>query len=43
MIFTPNSSFINAITCLFFPLCNDLSNSYFEVANLASASSAISF
>ena len=42
MICPPNSSFINQITFLFFPLGNGLSNSKFEVSNLLSTSSAIS-
>ena len=42
MICPPNSSFINPITFLFFPLGKGLSNAKFEVSNLVSTSSAIS-
>ena len=43
MICPPNSCFINLITFLFFPLGNGLSISKFEVSNLVSTSSSISF
>ena len=39
----PNSSFTNPITFLFFLLDNDFFNSKFEVPNLVSKSSAISY